>query len=129
LRNTKTFFLYIEKILILIQQLAGKVLGERTMKLMRRFVKHGFYLIFNLYELLPVDLIKYKEICEIMRLILCRFKISQFRDLLKSVGDEVFGLVIETKARGFEGGLLSMAKNLMEFKPIEPIVNGGVLGE
>jgi hypothetical protein len=115
--------------LILIQQLNGKVLDERTMKLMRRFVKHGFYLIYNLYELLPVELLKYKEICEIMRLILCRFKVSQFRDLLKSVGDEVFGLIVETKARGFEGGLISMAKNLMEFKPIEPILNGGILAE
>lgn len=41
-----------------------------------------------------------------------------------SIGDEIFGLIIETKARGFEGGLLNMAKNLMEFKPIEPIFNG-----
>lgn len=46
------------------------------MKLMKRFVKHGFYLIYNLYELIPVELIKYKEICEIMRLILCRLKVS-----------------------------------------------------
>lgn len=76
-----------------------------------------------------MELLKYKEICEIMRLILCRFKVSQFRDLLKSVGDEVFGLIVETKARGFEGGLISMAKNLMEFKPIEPILNGGILAE
>lgn len=41
-----------------------------------------------------------------------------------SVGDEVFGLIVETKARGFEGGLLNMAKNLMEFKPVETIFNG-----
>ena len=92
------------------------------MKLMRRFVKHGFYLIYNLYELIPVEILKYKEICEIMRLILYRLKISQFRDLLTSVREEVFGLIVETKARSFEGGLLNMAKNLMEFKPIETIV-------
>ena len=129
MRNTKTFFLYIEKVLILIQQLSGKVLDDRTMKLMKRFVKHGFYLIYNLYELIPVELIKYKEICEIMRLILCRLKVSQFRDLLKVVGDEIFGLIIETKARGFEGGLMSMTKNLMEFKPIETTNNTGLLSE
>ena len=91
---------------------------------MQKFIKHGFHLIQNLYELLPVELIKYKEICEIMRLILCRLKVSQFRDLLLANGDEIFGLIIETKARGFEGGLLSIAKHLMEIKPIEPIING-----
>lgn len=76
LRNTKTFFLYIEKVLILMQQLNGKILDVKIMRLMKRFVKHGFYLIYNLYELLPVEILKYKEICEIMKLILYRLKIS-----------------------------------------------------
>jgi hypothetical protein len=58
------------------QQLNGKILDVRIMKLMKRFVKHGFYLIYNLYELIPVEILKYKEICEIMKLILYRLKIS-----------------------------------------------------
>lgn len=45
------------------------------------------------------------------------------------VGDEIFGLIIETKARGFEGGLMNMTKNLMEFKPIESTSNTGLLSE
>jgi|688.fasta_scaffold1731073_1 hypothetical protein len=126
LRNTKTFFLYIEKVLILMQQLNGKILDVRIMRLMKRFVKHGFHLIYNLYELLPFEILKYKEICEIMKLILYRLKISQFRDLLICVGEDIFGLVVETKARGFEGGLLNITKNLMEFKPVDPILNGNL---
>jgi hypothetical protein len=42
------------------------------------------------------------------------------------VGEDIFGLVVETKARGFEGGLLNITKNLMEFKPVDPILNGNL---
>lgn len=56
-----------------------------------------------------------KEVCKSFQILLHQLRVSQFRDLLQAAGDEVFGLIIECKAKGKEGGMSIVSKYFMQF--------------
>ena len=58
---------------------------------------------------------KHKEVCKSFQIFLQRLIPSQFKDLLNACGDEVFGLIVEVRARGKDGGIGLMSKYLMSF--------------
>ena len=116
-RTVKNLFLYVENVLVLIKEVNGKIFDVEVMTYIKRFFIHGFHLIRNLYQMLPTDETKHKEVCKSFQMIFSRLEIPQFRDLLHAAGDEIFGLIVEEKAKGADGGGLNLlTESFMKFK-------------
>ena len=58
---------------------------------------------------------KMKEVCRSFQILINQLRVSQFKDLLHAVGDDVFGLVIDSKVNSKEGGISNINKNFMQF--------------
>jgi hypothetical protein len=86
------------------------------MQYVEKFFVHGCHLIQNLSEILgPQEETKMKEVCRSFQILLHQLRVAQFRDLLQATSDEVFGLIIECKAKGKEGGVGIVSKYFMQF--------------
>ena len=104
--------MFVENILIFIKELQKKdTLSLEAMQLVEKFFVHGCHLIQNLSEILgPSEEAKMKEVCKSFQILLHQLRVTQFRDLLQATGDEVYGLIIECKAKGKDGGMSIVSK-------------------
>jgi hypothetical protein len=90
---------------------------QKVMKLVKRFIIHACHLIQNLTEIMPGEE-KLTELSKLLQTIMQdKLQVMQFRDILNSTQEDLFGLCVESSVKNSKVGIDYLCKKLMQFAP------------